>query len=383
MPDIRASLACNLDANLLLACLPLFESERVQAIEWSFDTLFALEETPPWFLDLLKEFSEANRLVGHGVFFSLFSGRWTPEQQAWLTQLETRSLEFTFDHVTEHFGFMTGADFHSGAPLSIPFTPATLALGQDRLKRIQQASRCPVGLENLAFSYSLDEVHRQGDFLNRLLEPVNGFLILDLHNLYCQLQNFDVAFSELLRQYPLDRVREIHVSGGSWEQSLTFPEKKIRRDTHDDAVPTDVFALLERTMPQCPNLRYVVLEQLGTGLDTPEKRAAFQHDFRTLDRLVERQNRRSVTTPTNSFLPSLPVSADAPPLEDLSLQQQQTELSRILETSADWQQAQARLQTSTLAHSAWEIERWEPCMLETALAIAQKWKNGAASPALP
>jgi hypothetical protein len=47
-------------------------------------------------------------------------------------------------------------------------------------------------LENLALSFSVDDVKHQGEFLEKLVEPVNGFLILDLHNLYCQSHNFDI-----------------------------------------------------------------------------------------------------------------------------------------------------------------------------------------------
>ena len=202
MPKILSAVACNLDANILAACLPLMEESRVEAIEWSFDALYRVKEVPSWFRDLLMAFSNEQRLIGHGVFFSLFSGKWLPEQEAWLKHLQQTCAEFRFDHITEHFGFMTGKDFHHGAPLNIPYTGTTLNIGRDRLKRIQEACGLPVGLENLAFSYSLDEVKRHGAFLEQLLEPVNGFIILDLHNLYCQLRNFDLAFDELISLYP-------------------------------------------------------------------------------------------------------------------------------------------------------------------------------------
>jgi uncharacterized protein (UPF0276 family) len=78
-----------------------------------------------------------------------------------------------------------------------------LRIGQDRLSRSYDACRCPVGLKNLAFSYLLDEVKRHGEFLEKLLEPMHSFLILDLHNLYCQLHNFAVPYEELIAQYSL------------------------------------------------------------------------------------------------------------------------------------------------------------------------------------
>ena len=40
MPRIHAALSFNPDAGLIQAGLPLFQGEEVDALEWSFDTLF-------------------------------------------------------------------------------------------------------------------------------------------------------------------------------------------------------------------------------------------------------------------------------------------------------------------------------------------------------
>ncbi len=276
MPEkILAAVACNLDVDILAAALPLFAAGKIEAIEWSFDTLFRTPQMPDWFSELLQTYGEAGRLIGHGVYFSLFSGQWSVNQQNWLQHLRKLSQEYSFNHITEHFGFMTGQNFHHGAPLPIPYSHTTLAIGQDRLARIQDACQCPVGLENLAFSYSLDEVKQHGQFLERLITPINGFIILDLHNLYCQLHNFNAAFEEIINLYPLDKVREIHISGGSWESSTVEPNRQIRRDTHDEAVPEEVFWLLEQTIEKCPNLQFVVLEQLGNALKAKKASSYF------------------------------------------------------------------------------------------------------------
>jgi uncharacterized protein len=379
MPKLLCSIACNLDTSILQAALPLLEAEKVQAIEWSFDTTFQYETIPTWFKDLLHAFSDEQRLIGHGVFFSLFSGRWLKEQDNWLLQLKKVSSEYQFDHITEHFGFMTGADFHAGAPISIPLTQTTLNLGIDRLKRIQNVCKCPVGLENLAFSVALDEVKTHGAFLNQLVESIDGFIILDLHNLYCQMHNFEIQYDEIINLYPLEKVREIHISGGSWEGVLTKPDKKIRRDTHDDCVPDVVFELLKKTIPKCPHLKYIVLEQLGTGLKTEASRFAFQQDFLKLEQIVDDFNQILDSFPApkrekRPFLPILPHLLPQLPIEDHALHAQQIQLSHILETAKDYQQAKMLLQNSDLAHTAWKIEDWASEMLETALAIAQKWK---------
>lgn len=373
MTRILSSVACNLDIDILSACLPLLEESRVEAMEWSFDTLFNVQQVPQWFNELLQAYSKEKRLVGHGVFFSLFTGRWMPEQQQWLNHLSKVSADFPFDHVTEHFGFMTGSDFHHGAPLNIPYTTSTLAIGRDRLARIQQACACPVGLENLAFSYTLDEVKKHGEFLEQLVEPVNGFIILDLHNLYCQLHNFSVPFEDIIQLYPLHRVREIHISGGSWESTAVAPDKQVRRDTHDDSVPAEVFDLLRKTIPLCPHLKYVVLEQLGAGLKTHDSRRNFYNDFLIMQQIVTTANTDVATESVHPF--ALPQQYTLQqPVEDLQLYAQQLELSDILETSSSYNELLNKLNASTLHYTAWQTETWSPEMLETAMRIAQKWK---------
>lgn len=372
MPEIIPSIACNLDVNILTAALPLLSESRVGGIEWAFDTLYQVNEVPDWFTDLLAAYSAEGRLVGHGVFFSLFSGRWTSEQQKWLNELTQLSARYHFDHVTEHFGFMTGKSFHHGAPLNVPYSKTTLAIGQDRLTRIYDACGCPVGLENLAFSYTLDEVKDHGEFLDRLVEPVNGFVILDLHNLYCQLHNFSVDFDTIISLYPLDRVREIHISGGSWEDSL-FSNRKVRRDTHDSAVPKEVFDLLKLAIEKCPNLKYVVLEQLGTGLKSDNSKTAYYQDFLKMESIVKKENKKRLPFTIHSFLPVNPIYPGVV-LEDEQLYLQQLQLSSILDSALSYQDAAEQLAASTLANSEWKIEGWEPHMLDTAIKIAQKWK---------
>jgi hypothetical protein len=257
----------------------------------------------------------------------------------------------------------------------VPLNQVTLNIGIDRLKRIIEACSRPVGLENLAFAYSLEEVKRQGDFLLQLIEPVNGFIILDLHNLYCQLHNFELALEELIPYYPLDRVREIHISGGSWENSAWRPAKPVRRDTHDHSVPEEVFQLLGTVLPRCPNLKYVVLEQLGSSLHSAESQADFRADFFWMDSIVQDFTRvKELITGknvfTSPFFDQLPVNS----LKDNDLYQQQRALARILETADSVEAAQQALSASPLAQSDWETEKWSPYMLEAAMAIAQKWK---------
>ena len=364
---MHAALALNLDAPLLRASMRLLEAGEVDAVEWSFDALFAVDEVPGWFTDLIGHFGQAGRLYGHGVFFSLFDARWRHEQDDWLRHLRTAVERFDLRHVSEHFGFLSGADFHRGAPLGVPMTAATLALGRDRIARLVAAARRPVGLENLALAFGPDDVARQGAFIDALLAPTDGFAILDLHNLYCQAHNFDVAADELLAAYPLHRVRELHLAGGSWEASAAEPGRRIRRDTHDGRVLAEVWSLLDLALARCPHVELAVLEHMSSHLRTREQGEGFRADFRRLRKtLAAAPSKDAPTAPTGA--PPIPLD---PPLVDPDLYAQQRTLVHVLTTAPDAHAALRQLQIAPLPD--WGTDSWNVSMVETAMRIVRKW----------
>ena len=276
-------LSLMLEEDFLSAALPLFEAGEVEVLEWSFDIGWSRPALPSWAEELLAYYGSQSRLLGHGVTYSALSGVTTPHHEAWLNQLRTELSRRQYVHVSEHFGFMTAGDFHRSAPLPVPLTDTALRLGQERLRRLRDAGARHVGLENLAFAFGRQDVADQGRFLEELLQPVDGFLLLDLHNLYCQSCNFGVAIQELMNLYPLNCVRELHVSGGSWSQ--TSGGQRIRRDTHDGRVPEEVLAAVPQALERCPQTRAVIFERLG-GTLSPADEAGYREDFQRLKAAV-------------------------------------------------------------------------------------------------
>jgi hypothetical protein len=108
-----------------------------------------------------------------------------------------------------------------------------------------------------------------------------------LHNVYCQSKNFDIDPKDILRSYPLEKVREVHISGGSWSSSISGNRKAIRRDTHDDSVPAEVFELLSLVLCMCPELRFVILERIGGSMPDAIAQLEFSLDYERLSKLVE------------------------------------------------------------------------------------------------
>jgi hypothetical protein len=104
-----------------------------------------------------------------------------------------------------------------------------------------------------------------------------------------------------------------------------------------------------------------------------------------MSEIVERRNQRTLMqsihaqaegspAPFNSFMPLVSLSPGEM-IEDEILYAQQLRLSAILETAASCEEALGLLRQSSLSHSDWNIEDWDPALVETAMKIAQKWKR--------
>ena len=350
------------EAEFVSAALPLLENNSVEVLEWSFDTLFNTNE-PDWLRDLLNFYAENDRLIGHGVYYSLFDAQWTDRQEIWLSRLKDEVSKRNYNHITEHFGFMNTENFHQGVPLPVPLHPITLQIGQDRLQRLQDAVNIPVGIENLAFSFCLDDVKEQGIFLEKLIDNSGGFLILDLHNMYCQSCNFDVDIQEIIKLYPLQKVKEIHLSGGSWQESV-YGKKMIRRDTHDHTIPEEIFAILPFVLSHCENLEYIIIERLGHTIKTKEEEDDFFSDFMRVKTMIDSSaghERQGDLWIKKEF------ELSKYPVEDPVLYEEQSRLTKLLfdGTHVD------SIKTENFHY--FNTAGWDPEMIFTAQEIIKKW----------
>lgn len=313
---IKLGVSLMLEENFLTAFLPLYTQGLVQCLEWSFDT--GLESMPGWAFALLNDYAEQGALLGHGVSYSLFSDN--DRQLAWLRSLEESVAIHNFALFSEHFGFTQSVRYLDNAPLPVPYSEAFLERGRANLERLNKHACTRVGLENLAFAFSREEVLQQGAFLGALLQDQpQAFLLLDLHNLYCQATNFAIDPFDLLATYPLERVVEIHMAGGRVEPRR--PEANsghLRRDTHDRPIPEELFALLEYALAALPNLEYVIYERLGSSLAGESDKLDFQKDYLRLGELVANMVPNSTLSSAYSSALSQAVSSRAQYKDDLT-----------------------------------------------------------------
>lgn len=372
MGDVVVGLSLMPSADFHAASAPLFEAGLVDAVEWSVDMGF--DARPPDWLDAhVRAYGELGRLYGHGVEMSPFSAHESAAQRTWLDDVERAAAAAPYVHFSEHFGFMSAAGFEGGTPLPLPTSRAALDLGEERFGELRRRVGRPVGVENLAFAFGPKDVRAQPAFLRELCARIDGFLLFDAHNLYCQAENFpgaargDTALEramELALAYPLDRVREIHVAGGS----IAHPGRPFRRDSHDRETPSDVLELVRFVVARCPNLEVVLLERSDRTLFGASEVASFHAEFRAL--------RAATKDATKAPLPELIPRAPELRIEDerASLAAAQGGVLAALSSGDLGADVVARLRgAAELApYDDW-FASWDPSAVDVASALVAEW----------
>jgi uncharacterized protein len=222
-------------------------------------------------------------VVIHGVELSIGSAHGL--NNAYLKMLDSFQKEWPFVWHSEHLGFQTiagdnGSSLEIGVPLPMPATVDAVELVSARSTAIQERYSVPFLLENPAHYFSAlptdPEIGSEYGFLNAFTRQSGCYLLLDLHNLYCNAVNHHFDARDVINTLPLDRVIEIHVAGGSWRDGFWM-------DAHDGRVPEPVWELLEYVLPIAPNVAGVVFElleepaiRLGVSAIEEELRRAWQ-----------------------------------------------------------------------------------------------------------
>jgi uncharacterized protein (UPF0276 family) len=277
------------DVGFRAAVAPLFEEGLIDALEIAVDDRWVHGWSnlvmPRWMTQVTNLFAEAGALYGHGVWFSVLSARFDNDRQGrWLRLLAAECKRRQYQHVSEHLGYYATPGFWASTTFPVPHTAASVRLGIDRMRRLSDAAQASMGLENQANALSPDDALGQGDLMEAILAPADGFLVLDVHNIYTQAVNLDLSPIHLLERYPLHRVRELHISGGTWWKAPGG--RAVRLDSHDAPVPDEAFALLREAVPRCPHAEVVFLERRDATLAL-EDADQFREDFLSVRRIVE------------------------------------------------------------------------------------------------
>jgi uncharacterized protein (UPF0276 family) len=88
-------------------------------------------------------------------------------------------------------------------------------------------------------------------------------MLLDLHNLHANSVNFGHNSMDFLARLPLEKVHQVHISGGRWIDDGD-PSHRRLLDDHLHDPPDAVYDLLSELVERTPNQLTVILERDGS-----------------------------------------------------------------------------------------------------------------------
>lgn len=211
-------------------------------------------------VDFIRQVRSRMPVIPHGIGLSIGSAhRFNREH---ILQLSGWYEHFQFpwhsDHLSYNLARQNDDEINVGVTLPLPHDNEVLDLLVPRIAEIRSAMPIPFALENNVYYFDMPEQDmREAEFLNRLCEMSGCYLLLDLHNLYVNTRNLAVDPHAFLDDLDLGNVIEIHLAGGMELDGFYL-------DAHSGRVPSAVWELLDRTLPQCPNLGGVTFELFGS-----------------------------------------------------------------------------------------------------------------------
>jgi uncharacterized protein len=160
----------------------------------------------------LTKLRERYALSIHGVGLSIGSPQ--PLDRTHLLRLKALCDRYQPESFSEHLAWSSHDDVFFNDLLPLPYTEATLAHVSGHVGEVQDVLGRQMLLENpstyLQFAESsIPEV----EFLREIANRSGCGLLLDVNNVFVQSRNHGTAAGEYLRQFPFDRVGEIHLGG--------------------------------------------------------------------------------------------------------------------------------------------------------------------------
>jgi len=194
--------------------------------------------------------------ISHHIGLSIASA--IPTDEGYVAQMAAWAARWQAHWVSEHLAFVAIAEGHeastAGLALTAPFDRDVLDLAVARARHVIARTQAPFLLENSPYYVTFDDSDlREAEFLNLFCAESGSGLLLDLHNLYCNVVNHGFSGHRFLDELDLAAVVEVHIANGSELGGMYA-------DSHSGAPPEPVWALLDDLVGRAPNLRGITFE---------------------------------------------------------------------------------------------------------------------------
>ncbi len=209
-------------------------------------------DAPPEKADELAGLAEHFTIVPHFTDLSLGSAEGLDER--YLENIALLIKRLNPPWWSEHIGFTKAGGVNLGHPAPLPFSREAIEVMKRNVITARRVIATPLILENVCSPLvwpgaEMDEPA----FITEVLVQGGCGLLLDVTNLYTNATNHGGDPAAFLEKLPLDRVVQVHFSGGH--------ESKGRLvDSHAQPVPEGVWKLLDMATARAP-VRCICLER--------------------------------------------------------------------------------------------------------------------------
>ena len=209
-------------------------------------------DAPPERMDELALLSEHFTLVPHFTNLSLGSAEGL--DPVYLEKITLLIRRLNPPWWSEHIGFTRAGGVNLGHPAPLPFTKEAIDVMTKNIITARRAIATPLILENVCSPLlwpgaEMDEPA----FIREVLGFCGCGLLLDVTNLLTHSTNHGGTPADFLDQLPLDRVVQVHFSGGHEAKGRLI-------ESHAQPVTEAVWQLLDLVVARAP-VRCICLER--------------------------------------------------------------------------------------------------------------------------
>ncbi|NTG88278.1 DUF692 domain-containing protein [Agrobacterium rhizogenes] len=178
----------------------------------------------------------------HGVGLSI--GSMQPLDTDHLARLKIVCDRYEPESFSEHLAWSTHDTTFLNDLLPLPYTDTTLAQVCAHIDQVQTLLGRQMLLENPATYLLFEEsTIEETDFLAEIVRRTGCGLLLDVNNVFVASTNHRMDPRDYLARFPVQGVREIHLSGHS--ETVDDAGAPLLIDSHDTPVKDPVWALYE------------------------------------------------------------------------------------------------------------------------------------------
>jgi uncharacterized protein len=181
----------------------------------------------------------------HGVGLSIGSAG--PLDQQHLSRLKAVAGRYEPLVVSEHLAWSTHDTTYYNDLLPVPYDTDTLNRVVSHINEVQDALGQSILLENPSTYVAFDtSTMGETDFIREIANRTGCGLLLDVNNVFVSATNHNYSPARYLADFPLEKVREIHLAGHATEEDDEGAPLLI--DAHDRPVADSVWALFEKVI---------------------------------------------------------------------------------------------------------------------------------------